>query len=205
MGLTHRRAVLILYALSILFTVGSIIVSIGRNSAVGAALVIITIAVIGVIRAMGNFDVALRRWRRKERIRSIVVDRLRHAVPAALGKVLAAREARDVASILREFAQQAELQVVSLTGPDNGSAIEPFQWKVTDRSNAAEHGFVTAAYPLVTLGSSAMLSFSWQSETSDLAPEAEILLQLIADACNHRIGRSSEARLAGVASHLRSV
>jgi UDP-GlcNAc:undecaprenyl-phosphate GlcNAc-1-phosphate transferase len=94
MGLTHRRAVLILYALSILFTLSSIIISIGRNAAVGAALVVITIAVIGMVRVVGNFDVALRRWLRKERIRPAVVERLRVSVPIVLHRTRALARSR---------------------------------------------------------------------------------------------------------------
>jgi UDP-GlcNAc:undecaprenyl-phosphate GlcNAc-1-phosphate transferase len=205
MGLTHRRSVLILYALSILFTTSAIVVSIGRNAAVGAALVVITIAIIGVIRAMGNFDVALRRWRRKERIRPIALDRLRYAVPAVLGQLGAARELRDIAIILGEFAERAQLDVVDLAGVEDQAPVESFHWTRPEPAPATDGAVVTASYSVPPLGTAAILHFSWISDAGDLGPEADILLQLVADACANRVARLAEARRAGAANHLRSV
>jgi UDP-GlcNAc:undecaprenyl-phosphate GlcNAc-1-phosphate transferase len=205
MGLTHRRAVLTLYALTILFTAGAIIVSIGRNAAVGAALVLITVAVVGVIRSLSNFDVALRRWRQKERARSAPVERLRVAVPLVLGQLTAARDVRDLASILGEFAERTELLIVELVGSDPGASVEAFQWTKDDPARLLEVSAVTASYPVAALGSAAMLHFSWVSEIGEVGIEADILLQLVVDACGQRVARLSEARRAGTASHLRSV
>jgi UDP-GlcNAc:undecaprenyl-phosphate GlcNAc-1-phosphate transferase len=206
MGLTHRRAVLILYGFSVLFTASAIIVSIGRNAAVGAALVVIAIAVIGVVRSLGNFDVALQRWLRKERTRPIIVEHLRRATTSALERIAATREPSEIATVLGEFAGRGKLEVVEYAGATDG-LLESFHWKSeTDAHPTPAHGpktTVTASYALPSLGAST-LHFSWVSESGDVTPEAHILLQLIADAVEARVTRAAEARHSSSA-HLRSV
>ena len=96
MGINHRRAVLILYGLSILFTTGAILMSVGRNWQVGGALLVLSVAVIGVVRAMGNLNASLRSWRRKERVRSAAAERFRLAVPPALATISATTDATEL-------------------------------------------------------------------------------------------------------------
>jgi UDP-GlcNAc:undecaprenyl-phosphate GlcNAc-1-phosphate transferase len=204
MGITHRRAVLLLYAVSVLFTAGAIIVSLGRNSAVGAALVVITIAVIGVIRSLGTFEQALRRFRQKERLRPPALERLRETVPWALAQLAAAREVRDIEPILREFAERSQLELVELASAETSATLEAFRFGPAE-SAPNELTSVTASYSLPPLGPKALLQFTFRSEIGEISPEADILLLLIADACNSRITRLAEARRNGSASHLRSV
>jgi UDP-GlcNAc:undecaprenyl-phosphate GlcNAc-1-phosphate transferase len=183
MGLTHRRAVLILYALSVFFTAGAIIMSIGRNAAVGAALVIITIAVVGIFRGLGNFDVALRRWRRKERIRSPELDRLRHLVPDVLGQLAAAHDASEITQILKHFAEQALLQDIGLAPSCADGPVAGFHWRSEAPQTDDELNPVTISYSIPPLGSAAVVQFSWLSNAAEVSPEADILLQLVVDAC----------------------
>jgi UDP-GlcNAc:undecaprenyl-phosphate GlcNAc-1-phosphate transferase len=207
MGLTHRRAVLFLYGLSVLFTVSAITVSIGRNTAVGAALVVITIAAIGVVRALGNFDTVLRRWRSKERIRPVVVERMRRAVPWALEQIAARRSPSELQALLEEFAERAHLEVVELAMP-NDTSLESFQWIRPQRASSeppAGTQTATASFTLAKLGAGAALHFSWLMDGVDVASEADILLQLVADAVEDRAVAIAEARRTPTTSHLRSV
>lgn len=193
MGLTHRRAVLLLYALSILFTAGAIIVSIGRNAQVGAALVVITIAVIGVIRALGNFEGTLRRWLRKERIRSVAVERMRRSTPWALDALAAVQEPRELLAVLKEFAARTELELVALVAA--GNSLDGFQWsRPRPVRPDSEPTLVSATFALPTLGADAQLLFSWVAEAGEVSPDAEILLQLIADSLDSRMARTIDAR-----------
>lgn len=203
MGLTQRRAVLILYGLSVLFTASAIIVSIGRNTAVGAALVVITIAAIGVMRSLGNFDVAIQRWLRKERIRPAIVEQLRRSTGWALEQIAATREPAEIAAVLEQFAARAQLEVVEYAGSADG-LLESFYWaKVRTPGQPSlpseAPATVTASYVLPALDPGA-LHFSWVSEAGDVKPECDILLQLVADAVEARVTRAVEARR----SHLRS-
>ncbi len=209
MGLTHRRAVLLLYGCSITFTASAIIVSIGRNWQVGTALAVLSFMIIGVMRAMGNLQVAVRRWRRNERIRPLVVERMRTAVPAVLPRLSAARELRDLQAIVADFAERIELTCVELCTGD-GSVVDAFTWQPAGKpvsTDAEPEGeIVCASYPLVGAGEAATVHFSWRAEQNEIVPEAEILLQLIVDVWSQRLQRAAEARRAASSTgHLRPV
>jgi UDP-GlcNAc:undecaprenyl-phosphate GlcNAc-1-phosphate transferase len=206
MGLTHRRAVLILYGLSVLFTASAIIVSVGRNAAVGACLIVITIAAVGIVRSLGNLESALQRWLRKERIRAPIVEHLRGAIAGTLERIAATRELSEIVAALEDFGARARLELVEYTGPSEGP-LESFYWAKdlsagARRSKADSPATVTASFGVPTLGG--VLHFSWATETGNVLPEADILLQLVADAVEARIKRAAEAnRPSG--GHLRSV
>jgi UDP-GlcNAc:undecaprenyl-phosphate/decaprenyl-phosphate GlcNAc-1-phosphate transferase len=207
MGINHRRAVLTLYGLSILFTTGAVLLAMGRNWQVGGALFLLSVAVIGVVRAMGNFQVALRRWLRKERRRPESVERMRTAVPAALARLHALREVEDMASTLQAFGEAAMLGAVELTD-SRDPRLTSFTWTLAraqngERSDASD--FVSASYPLPSAGDKATLRFAWTTDQGDVSPESDILLQLVADACDARLKRADEARSALAKGILRSV
>ena len=206
MGLTQRRAVLTLYGLSIFFMIGAIIVSVGRNTAVGAALVVLTIATIGVVRVLGNVDGAYRHWLRKERVRSPMVDRIRFALPAVLEDLTAAREPRELMSVLDDFARQIQLDSIAFAVAPGG-ALEPFQRShSTAPATGQPRRSTTASYPLRD-GDAGVLHFSWLGDSGNVDPQVDILLQLVADTLDARLRRESEPpRTANASSgHLRSV
>jgi UDP-GlcNAc:undecaprenyl-phosphate GlcNAc-1-phosphate transferase len=204
MGINHRRAVLTLYGVSVLFTAGSILLSMGRNWQVGGALFLLSLAVIGVVRSMGNFQVALQRWRRHERVRPASVDRLRSAVPAVLPRIAAAREISDLIALLEEFGANAQLTAIELEASDS-EQLPAFVWSTAENTSelAAGRELVNASYPVPAAGARAVLRFAWVTEQGDVTPESDILLQLIADACDARVGRAEVARISK--GHLRSI
>jgi UDP-GlcNAc:undecaprenyl-phosphate GlcNAc-1-phosphate transferase len=206
MGINHRRAVLILYGLSILFTTGSILIAMGRSWQVGGALLVLSVAVIGVVRAMGNFQVALRRWLRRERQRPDSVERLRRLVPAALRQVSALRDLDELRAALESFVASAELEVVDLADSED-VRVPTFCWnRQRGPGRSDPNDFVSATYPLRAAGPSATLRFAWASDQGDVPPEADILLQLLVDACEERLLRGEEeARPTLSKGHLRSV
>lgn len=207
MGLTHRRAVLLLYALSVLFTASSIIVSIGRNAQVGAALVVITIAVIGLLRALGNLDGKVRSWLRKQRIRPAVVERMRRDLPWLLGQIDGARELADLLPALKEFAGRVELDGLELTDGSDGT-LSDLRWS-RPRSVARFDGElpqVDVVFPVSELGAGANLQFTWTQDTSEVGADAEVLLQLVADAIGARVASGKSARRRDATSgHLRPI
>jgi UDP-GlcNAc:undecaprenyl-phosphate/decaprenyl-phosphate GlcNAc-1-phosphate transferase len=204
MGLTQRRAVLTLYGLSILFTTGAIVVAVGRNTAVGAALVVIALTAVGVVRVMGNVDGAFRRWLRKERIRSPLADRIRFAVPSALQQIANAKKPHDVVVALEEFARLVRIESVKLAAaPD--STLEPFHWSsLRTPSIGLTRPNTTARYVLHEI-SSGVLHFSWASDAGGLDPDVDVLLQLVADAVDEHIRREDETRRSAIKGQLRSV
>ncbi len=193
MGINHRRAVLILYALSILFTTGAILIAMGRRWQIGSALLVLSVALIGVVRALGNFQVSMRRFRRSgSKLRSAGVERLRVAVPIALERIAAARDVAMIAECLQDLGKHAELLVVELID-SNLPELPAFSW-TRDPAQGAESEMVSASFPFVSSGAEAQLRFVWTSDEGDVAPEVDILLQLVTDACEARLGRAAAAR-----------
>lgn len=56
LGLTHRRSVLILYSLSLLFAALAVVVSIGRSWEIGAALATAVVLIVGLVQFVRHFD-----------------------------------------------------------------------------------------------------------------------------------------------------
>jgi len=153
---------------------------------------------------MGNFQVAMRRWLRRERARPGSVERLRTSVPIALARIAALREVEDLQAALQSFAEAAQLAVVEVV--DSQSARLPaFTWTAPGNAGRQEGEFVSATYPLLSAGDNAYVRFAWATDQGDVTADADILLQLVADACEARLKRSEEARNALAKGHLRSV
>jgi UDP-GlcNAc:undecaprenyl-phosphate GlcNAc-1-phosphate transferase len=206
MGINHKRAVLTLYGVSILFTAGAILISLGRNWQVGAALLVLSVAMIGVIRAMGNFQVSLRRHRRGERVPDYTVEGLRAVVPDTLQRIAMTRELGELRSVLETFASTTKLACVELDGSQDGQLC-PFAWHspaAGEPASDAKLQLAHANYPLAAAGSPASLRFSWLSEHGDVRPEAEILLQLVVDAVEARLRRGHEPSVVVAKGHLRT-
>ena len=202
MGINHRRAVLILYALSILFTTGAILIAMGRRWQVGAALLVLSIAIIGVVRALGNFQVSMRRFRRgSNKLRAPIVERLRIAVPVALDRIAAAREVSMIAECLQDLGKHAELLAAEVI---DSQLVElpPFSW-TRNPAEGSDGEPVSAAFSFAGAGPQAQLRFVWTSDQGDVAPEIDILLQLVTDACEARITRAVAARDRASRGHLR--
>jgi UDP-GlcNAc:undecaprenyl-phosphate GlcNAc-1-phosphate transferase len=66
MGITHRRAVLIIYGASVALAVAAIVISLGRDWQVGVAITIASLAMFLLVRAAGLFDRFLRRTPKDE-------------------------------------------------------------------------------------------------------------------------------------------
>ena len=203
MGINHRRAVLILYALSILFTTGAILLSMGRRWQIGSALLVLSVAVVGVVRALGNFQVSMRRFRRAgSRTREAIVERMRVAVPIALERIAAARDTASITECLQDLGKHAELLAVELIDSELAE-LPSFSW-TRDPAEGRDGEPVSAVFPFAGAGERAQLRFVWTSDRGDVAPEIDILLQLVTDACEGRLSRAAAAReRTARGSHLR--
>ncbi len=103
MGLTHRRAVLTLYGVSIVFTVAALAVSVGRSWQGGIAIFAASVVAIGLFRSVGYFDYLVRLNRQKERVRLAETEMLRHSVPRTLHSLVTATSEPQVWSALEEM------------------------------------------------------------------------------------------------------
>src|SRR5262249_29060533 len=70
MGITQRRAVLIIYGFSVALTVAALGISIGRSWQVGAAMLGASAVLVGLVRFVGYFELMHLRSRQRARLRS---------------------------------------------------------------------------------------------------------------------------------------
>ena len=209
LGLTHRRAVLILYAVSVLLTGGAITVALGRNWEVGAALLVVTVAMVGLVRFVGYFEYVQIRRKQRERISAADVVKLRDGVPTVITRV---HSAADVEGVLREvgtFSIATAMHSAMLSAPADAKvgAVTFIPAPPGEDGALPLTGHVRASFPLRSLGPGVVLRFAWRSDDAEVSPQADILLQLVADAVEKRLAeltsdnRQSGAPVADLAGH----
>lgn len=189
MGITHRRAVLIIYGFSVAFTVAAVSISLGRSWEVGAAMLGASAVLIGLVRFVGYFELTLLRNRQKTRLRSRDSEMLRYAVPKL---PLIFQEARAEAELLEQlaaFCADADLAFVEVI---QGGAIA-FRWSKDgslEDTSPTLRDQVTARFPIGRDGlARAEIEFGWTSDDSEVSPQSEILLQVAADVLERGLTR----------------
>jgi UDP-GlcNAc:undecaprenyl-phosphate GlcNAc-1-phosphate transferase len=192
MGITHRRAVMLLYGVSILMMVSAIAIALGRSWESGVALLVASVVLTGLIRFVGYFEhVRLRRGvimhQHDQRTRA-----LRRLVPIFTADVERLADGEHVWSRLVEFAAAAGCAVVYLEGKAPGSDRH---WPA-DTASAEAEGLIFARFALAPAGS---LEFGFPAG-EEMSPQSDILLQLVADAVEATLVRQAIA--AGAASPL---
>jgi UDP-GlcNAc:undecaprenyl-phosphate GlcNAc-1-phosphate transferase len=197
MGLTHRRAVLILYGVCIAFTATAIGVSIGHSWTIGVALLAATLLVIGVVRFIGHFEYSLLLRRQKARLRSRDTEILRGLVPDVPVLFAAARTEADVWRVLETILVRGEIDAADLIAVDRADA--PIASWGPQPSSGRDDDSISARYPV---GADALaraeLRFRWRNGTTEVSAQADVLLQVIVDilaAALQRVGSSHAPRL----------
>lgn len=189
LGLTHRRAVMVLYAVSIVLAATAVAVSLGRSWEVGLAMLSASIVFIALVRFVGYFEYIHALRRQKARIYEQNVERLRQAVPDLLFRLADCRTESEVFALLSGAQRELSLEYVELVA--DGSLR---RWPVNDEGPASSRDLVQAAYPLGRDDQArAKIRFAWQSSQQDIAPQADILLQVFTDRLTHTLARAGSA------------
>jgi UDP-GlcNAc:undecaprenyl-phosphate GlcNAc-1-phosphate transferase len=176
MGITHRRAVLIIYGVSIALCVGAIGIAFGRSWEVGAAILGVSAVLFGLIRFIGYFEYLMVIGRQKQRIRSRHVEWLRKVV-LQLGPRLGSTSTDDAAlEELKWLAENARFDFIELLGPHDAVFKS---WAGADYTDMDRRDMCTARFPIA--GNGYTLKFGWRSEYGDVPPQMDILLQLVVD------------------------
>jgi UDP-GlcNAc:undecaprenyl-phosphate GlcNAc-1-phosphate transferase len=206
LGLTHRRAVLTLYGASVVFTVGALALALGHSWEVGIALVVLTVTLVGLVRFVGYFNYSMLRRSQRERQHEPSVQHLRKALPHALARLDAARGPEEIQSLLERVAADARLLAVELDPLQAGSGFSGWRWEAPETAEKVVRDAVSAKFPVIdALGGKYELKFHWDSDRGDVSPQAEILLQLIADGTERLLQRPARAREASRSGRLRPV
>lgn len=206
LGLTHRRAVLTLYGASVVFTVGALVVALGRSWQVGVALTVLSVTLVGLVRFVGYFSGSMLSRTQRERLREKPVESLRQALPQTLARLDAARGPEELRAVLERVAADAGLLAVELAPVLEGARHASWRWEVPDTAGQVIRDAVSAKFPIVDDGGGKYeLKFQWDSERGDVSPQAEILLQVIADGSEKLLRRPGRAREAMKSGRLRPV
>ena len=175
LGLTHRRAVLMLYAASVLFTLVALAVYLGRSWQVGVALVTLVIMLTGTVRVVGALNSSLVRHSQKERTREPFVERLRRTLPEALGWLDNAHSAEELPAVLVRVAEQAGILAVEIAPTPPGARLTAWRWESPAANHREIQDAISAKFPITQVADvSYEIVFQWDSEQGYVNPQAEI-------------------------------
>jgi len=192
MGLTHRRAVLAIYGLSLLFTATAIVVYMGRTWQIGLALALATALAFAVVRLLGIVQSARAAMARVSQKYDAQTEILRRTVPAFL-RDTADLPVDDLRDRLTQFAETSELQYVGCEEPEV-PLIGSWHWEDLRGGDHVDKSYISAKYLMRGVSPGPRyIKFGWFSESHSVPAESAILLQLVTDAiCDRLNGEASK-------------
>jgi UDP-GlcNAc:undecaprenyl-phosphate/decaprenyl-phosphate GlcNAc-1-phosphate transferase len=189
MGITHRRAVLIIYGVTVALCIGSIAIAFGRNWEVGAAVLGVSALLFGLIRFIGYFEYLAVAARQRKRINSRHVEWLRKVILLLPARLDAASREDDVLRAMEWLAREARLDSIELTS--NGVLVRRFEG--ADYQDMALRDLTQLSFPVFVKADGLQFTARWRSEYGDVPPQMDILLQLVVDALGRALARVGSA------------
>jgi UDP-GlcNAc:undecaprenyl-phosphate/decaprenyl-phosphate GlcNAc-1-phosphate transferase len=177
-GLTHRRAVLLLYMLSVAFTVLALVVYFGRSWQIGAALFSLTALVVGMVRFAGYFGSSLVHAGRG--LEDAAAESLRKSVPRTLRRMADAGSPEQLPAILAQLGSEGGLVAIGLSTSKN-KRLQYWAWEAPRPEHEGTHEAACVALPITDGRDTLELRFFVDSPTGTVGPQTRILLQLVAD------------------------
>ncbi len=182
LGVTHQRAVLILYGVSLALTVAAISFSLGRSWDTGAAMLIGSVASVVLIRVFSGIRQREVSWSAQaHRLRAVILD-----LPASLSTATSEQELFEK---LTGFAEKAGFNVIEVTPVATGTepSAPVFRWP----SEPTRGGFhMTVTYPIGgEARARATVRIGWITASGDAEREVEVLLVVVADALARSLTR----------------
>ena len=187
LGITHRRAVLIIYGVCIAFTVAALGIALGHDWELGLALLAASAVLVGLMRFVGYFEYLHLVRRQKARVRSRDAEMLRYALPELPAAMQKTQSEEEVWAALAAFAKKADLTCFELhwlqSGEDTG-----VRFRNSAHPDGIERELVWASFPIGRDGLAvAELRFGWRSDFGDVPPQSEIVLQIAVDLVEKRL------------------
>lgn len=180
MGITHRRAVMLLYGVSILLMVSAIAIALGRSWESGVALLVASVVLTGLIRFVGYFEYVRLRRSALMRDYDARTRALRSLVPAFTLDLTRAASEDELWSRLVSFADSAECAALHFEARAGSVRRSP-----ESSTDADSPGPIVARFPLSPDGH---LEFRFASG-GPLSAHSDILLQVAADAVDAALVR----------------
>ncbi len=190
-GLTHRRAVFILYGLCVVFTAVALAVHVGRSWQIGASLTALTMTVVGISRFVGVFSKALREQGGLQAHTSDVA-KLRMAVPKALSRLEGCADVVELQTSLKAFCEEASLLSMRISTSD--SEDEGWEWSAVPSRSSLRDAVTVDLAIAPRAEARSVIQFRWDAESGEVSPQATILLQLVVDSVEEVLTRTMCAR-----------
>ncbi len=189
LGLTHRRAVLVLYGATILLCVAATGAAFGKNWHVGAALVGAFATLFGIARFAGYFEATMLRNQQRALLLSAPTDSLRRALPALIVAADRARSSAEVWAALERVLDGGWFAYAEHVAP--GEQAPVWHWRSSERNGRVEGRlceveFRLRAFPGAKEGT---VRFGCLSDESHVPPQVEVLLQVAVDAVEQALVR----------------
>jgi UDP-GlcNAc:undecaprenyl-phosphate GlcNAc-1-phosphate transferase len=198
MGLTHRRAVLSLYLLSITFTVLALMVYFGRSWQVGAALFALTALLVGLVRFVGYFNSSILAV--GHGVGDELSPTLRRSVPRVLRLMANGASVDELPVILADFAEESGLVAVGIINP-NSERLKPWRWESPRMEGRAARDAVCAKFGVSDGRQPMELHFFVDTTAGVIGPQMRVLLQLVADGAEAMLVASHSAASASAVAH----
>jgi len=145
LGLTHKRAVLTLYACSIVLCFAALAAALGRDWQVGAAITGAVVTLIGVVRFAGYFELALMKRQGRSELLSGGTDVLRRGLPSLIVGAESVSTASEVWAALERLLEAGEF-VYAEYCPEGETAL--WRWERKESGGRMEGKLVEAAFPV---------------------------------------------------------
>jgi len=180
MGITHRRAVLIIYGVTVALCIGSIGIAFGRNWEVGAAVLGVSAVLFGLIRFIGYFEYLAVAARQKKRINSRHVEWLRKVIMRLPVRFDGARTEAEVLATMGWLATESRFESIELVKGASPSRTVIFSFRGADYDDMEKRDVTASELPLAPMAE-VSACFAWRSEFGEVPPQMDILLQLVVD------------------------
>jgi len=180
LGLTHRRAVMLLYGISSLLAAGAIAVSLGRSWHVGLALLSVSLVFVGFVRFLGYFEYLHFRKRQRARLRDPFTENLRRVIPGLIVSMSKTSSEEGAMAILERLTTETSISCVEVLSR-SGARMPARCWTATG-ADCARRDLVEMVFPIGSESTAiASLRFRWSSDMEDPAPQVDMLLQILVD------------------------
>lgn len=186
MGITHRRAVIILYGVCVVLTVAAIGVSLGRQWETGAALVCATVVMIGLVRFVGYFKYLHGNGTERQRSYDRHTEGLRRLVPDLLQRLATVRSEAEIWEEVSRVAHEADHAWFEVAGAGSVQGRCLHRWQA---SGGKVRDLVIASFAVGPEDAPVVMRFGWSSDTRQVTPQSEILLRIVADTVEQALGR----------------
>lgn len=207
MGITHRRAVHILYGISVVFTGLGIAISLGRSWEVGLSLLIATALIVGLIKYVGYFEQLKPALSGRAPLQSAQTNLLRFAIPALPARLCAAKDEKELWAELSRLGREIQLDRIEVAAVDKGEAQAAkegpsahFLWERYNKASRLSDAMIHAHF---FLGEEALatheIRYAWESPAGELSPQMEMLLLLLTDMLSAELLRLKSPLMPGPA------